>query len=147
MTEEAYPICTSAACRSRAPALLVTSIGIGIIAGLMVESVLGLATPIAIGLLLAATCCARKRMAAGQKLPFGRGTLLAAAAVFILGGFALAVVVDVVHPGFALDTVVVGGLLLCGGTAGAALFLGLSWLVGRLRRRQPEVALYGVPAE
>ena len=146
MTEEAYPTCTSAACRSRAPALLVTSIGIGIIAGLMVQSVLGLATPIAIGLLLAATCCARKRIAAGQKLPFSRATLMVAAAVFALGGFALAVAVDIIHPGFALDNVVVGGLWLCGGTAAAALFLGLSWLT-RWLRRQPAPPVYGAPAE
>jgi hypothetical protein len=145
MAEDAYPTCTSAACRSRAPALLLTSVGIGLVAGLMVQSVLGLAAPVALGVLLAGACCARRRLAAGQPLPFGRGSLMAAAAAYVIGGFALTVAVDVLDPGFTVDTVVVGGLWLCGGTAGAALTLGTVWLRRRLRRPSP-AQVTGLPA-
>lgn len=125
MNDSAHPACTSSACRTRAPALIVTAIGIGIVAGLMLESVLGLATPIALGVLLACACCARKRMAAGQALPIGRGVGIAAAALFAVGGFAFTVYVDIVDPAMAVESLVVGGLWICGGTASAALFLGI----------------------
>lgn len=132
MTEEQYPVCTSAACRSRAPLLMAFGIGIGGIAGVMLESLLGLTASVALGALLAAACCLRRSLAAGHPLPFRRGELKAAAAAFFVGGVLFTAAMDIIDPAITVESLTVGGLMLCGGSAAAGLLLSVVWLWRRI---------------